>query len=127
MENAGANLHPMRCGLMVRIGRMRSAHHKASADELLIGFLPILLKFCNGPLSLPIPPGRANRQVCRGPATPRTEIPLRFLAERRPGPGPTGKKKGVEREMDGWQGPSSVGNLTPTPSQNREISIGQRA
>jgi hypothetical protein len=31
---------------MFRIGRIRAAHHKASADELLIGFLPILLKFC---------------------------------------------------------------------------------
>jgi hypothetical protein len=53
----GRNLHPMRCGMMFRIGRMRSAHRKASADELLIGFLPILLKFCNVFLSPPSPRG----------------------------------------------------------------------
>ena len=35
---------------MFRIGRMRSAHRKASADELLIGFLLILLKFCHASL-----------------------------------------------------------------------------
>jgi hypothetical protein len=49
----GRILNPMRCGMMFRIGRMRSARRQASADELLIGFLPILLKFCNASLGPP--------------------------------------------------------------------------
>jgi len=48
----GRNLYPMRCRLVFRIGRIRSPHHQASADELLIGFLFILLKFCHESLSL---------------------------------------------------------------------------
>ena len=63
----GCNLHPMRCGLMFRIGRMRSARHKTSDDELLIGFLPILLKSCHGPL-IPISLSIAtNRSTDKAP------------------------------------------------------------
>jgi hypothetical protein len=85
---------------MFRIGQMRSAHLKASADELLIGFSPILLKFRNGPLSPPSPGAGQSSGLPRS-SNPKDQNPPKIPGRMPARPWAAGKKKGVERKMEG--------------------------
>ena len=85
--------------MMFRIGRMRSAHRKASADELLIGFCLFCL---NSATHLWAPP---SSRAGQSPGLPWSSNPKGRNSPKIPGrvgpPGPLAKKKGAAREMAG--------------------------